>query len=191
MLKFAPAELGYEHFSNPAQCAGELLLLTIVPRQRIIINDVASCSIWAVCAQRPGRVAPDWQPRRLSRGTDESDASMGLMGDRWPAAGVPDALWFVVLLVALLAVRWLRSCSPLGGKGTRTTRRSANGPTRCCGTATRGEIGWQAYREALVNLLKDRYIRDEISLDEYQIRLSELPWRRICPRAGGSGLAPA
>ncbi len=29
---------------------------------------------------------------------------MGPMGDRWPAAGVPDALWFVVLLVALLAV---------------------------------------------------------------------------------------
>jgi len=27
LLKFAPAELGYEYFSNPAQCAGELLLL--------------------------------------------------------------------------------------------------------------------------------------------------------------------
>lgn len=38
----------------------------------------------------------------------------------------------------------------------------------------RGEIGWQEYREALINLLKDRYVRGELELPQYEERLGKL-----------------
>ena len=104
---------------------------------------------------------------------------MGGMMSGWnsvsgPAPGWPGALPLLLVLLmlgcagALLATGVWRS-----GLGAGNGQAHSPEETLRLRYAS-GEFTAPQYREALVEILKDRYVRDELALDEYEARLALL-----------------
>ncbi|MBI3979682.1 MAG: SHOCT domain-containing protein [Chloroflexi bacterium] len=89
----------------------------------------------------------------------------GMMG--WPALALVGLLMVALGLVVLAAV-------PRGVGGRERQGRLHSPEAILRERYATGELTHRQHREALVDLLKDRYVRGEIELDEYEARLGLL-----------------
>lgn len=96
-----------------------------------------------------------------------------MMGDGgW---GNPGTIWLVPVLVVLVVVAFVVAVIGTGRHGDAPARRPAPGPADILRDRyVRGEITRRQYREALVDVLKDRFVRGELGLDEYEEQLDRL-----------------
>lgn len=122
---------------------------------------------------------------------------MGPMGPMSPALGCGNGTAAWLVLAALLILLLGLTALVVWGAGGMIARRGPRSPEEALRERfARGAISRQQYREALVEILKDHYIRGELELDEYETRLDLLlrepvkGWRREQERPAWPPLHP-
>ncbi len=113
------------------------------------------------------------------------------MGPMWPMGPMMNysSGWLILLpVVPLVLVLGIIAFIILGSRGTRHPRRQLSPEQVLRERYAKGEISRQQYLDALIDILKDRCVRGEIELDEYERRLGfllEEPLKERRRRLGG------
>jgi uncharacterized membrane protein len=102
------------------------------------------------------------------------DQMMGPMMDGWPGWNGTFAVWLIPFLAVLIVALFAVTRAVRRSRGNQTSLRRGT-PMETVGERyALGEVTRQQYQEALEEELKDRYVRDEINLEEFEKRIDRL-----------------